>query len=82
MDMKNYQYRSDFAQRYVAQGREEERDEGRVEMLRKLLTLEFGPLPPELEQRPITSAADAEVLLERALKASTLDELFAIDASD
>ncbi len=40
MDPAKYEYQSDFARKYVAQGRAE----GRTDLVLKLLTLKFGKL--------------------------------------
>ena len=80
--MKNslgYEYQSDFARRYVAQGmmegKVEGRAEGRVEMVLKLLVLRFGSAS-EADQTRIRSARDAELdaVFERILTATTLEE--------
>ena len=83
MNSLGYEYQSDFARRYVAQGRAEGRaegrvegkTEGRVEMVLKLLLLRFGPLTEAAQDR-VRSAGDAEIdaLAERFLIAKTLQE--------
>lgn len=76
MDMRNYQYRSDFARQYVAQGREEGRNEGWVEALREVLSIRFGVLPSEIEERLATVRTEQrKAILERALRAATLEQL-------
>ncbi len=76
MDMRNYQYRSDFARQYVAQGREEGRNEGWVEALREVLSIRFGVLPSEIEERLATvRTEERKAILERALRAATLEQL-------
>jgi Domain of unknown function (DUF4351) len=83
MNSLGYEYQSDFARRYVAQGRAEGqaegrvegKTEGRVEMVLKLLLLRFGPLTDAAQGR-IRSAGDAQIdaLAERLLTAKTLEE--------
>ena len=60
-----------------AEGRAEGRVEGKAAVLRRQLTLRFGPLPARLEQR--LQAADADTLLhwaERILTAASPDDVF------
>ena len=86
MNSLGYEYQSDFARRYVAQGRTEGktegkaegRMEGRMEMLLKLLTLRFGPLPEPI-QTLIRGLQDAQLdtVAERVLTAPTLEEALA-----
>ena len=76
--MKNslgYEYQSDFARRYVAQGEAQGRVEGRVELILKLLALRFGPLTEPAQTR-VRSAQDAQLdtIAERMLMAETLEE--------
>jgi Domain of unknown function (DUF4351) len=90
MNSLGYEYQSDFARRYVAQGRTEGktegkaegrmegRMEGRIEMLLKQLTLRFGPLPEPI-QALIRGLQDAQLdtVAERVLTAPTLEEALA-----
>ena len=71
MNSLGYEYQSDFARRYVAQGK----TEGRVEMVLKLLLLRFGPLTEAVQSR-LSSAPDAhlDAVAERILTAQTLEE--------
>jgi hypothetical protein len=84
--MKNslgFEYQSDFARRYVAQGqadglkqgRAEGKAEGRVELLLKLLALRFGPLTAET-QICVSGAQEAnlDALAAQMLTAQTLEE--------
>jgi predicted transposase YdaD len=87
MNSLGYEYQSDFARRYVAQGKAEGRVEGkvegraegkvegRVELTLKLLALRFGPLT-EGDQTRVRSAQDAQLdaIAERLLTAQTLEE--------
>ena len=66
-----------LAARGYREGFEEGRKEGRLEVLVRLVTLEFGE--PDGAIRARLAAADIETLdrwAERILTASTLDELF------
>jgi hypothetical protein len=84
--MKNslgFEYQSDFARRYVAQGlaegrmegRTEGRTEGRVELILKMLAGRFGPLP-DLIQTRVRGADDAQLdaVAERMLTAQSLEQ--------
>jgi hypothetical protein len=87
MNSLGYEYQSDFARRYVAQGRAEGKAEGkaegraegkaegRVELILRLLAARFGPLTEEALAR-VRSASDAEldVMAERMLTAQTLED--------
>jgi hypothetical protein len=79
-----YEYKSDFARRYVAkgkvagrkEGKAEGRAEGRVEVVLKLLTFRFGPLPEEVQTR-VRGVDDEQfdALAERVVTARTLEEV-------
>jgi hypothetical protein len=71
MNSLGYEYQSDFARRYVAQGKAE----GRVEIILKLLALRFGLLTEAVQAR-IRSAQDAQLdaVAERVVIAQTLEE--------
>ncbi|KQW97030.1 hypothetical protein ASC94_09520 [Massilia sp. Root418] len=57
-------------------GREEGRQEGRRALVRKLLRLRFGPLPPSAEQRiAVAGTAELTALEDKILQAASLDEL-------
>lgn len=75
MDPAKYEYQSDFARRYVAQGRAEGRTEGRADMIVMQLTERFGPLSEAARSR-ISGASDAELIAigTRLLSAKTLQE--------
>lgn len=71
MDAHTYEYQSDFARRYVEQGRAD----GRVEVIARLLKVRFGPLTAEVEGRiREASIADLDAIAERLLVARTLPE--------
>lgn len=76
MTAHNYQYQSDFAKKYVAEGREEGRT-ALCDVLTSLLEQRFGDVPPSAQER----IADAEIQdLERWTKqvitAADLTEVF------
>jgi hypothetical protein len=75
MNSLGYEYKSDFARQYVAQGREEGKAEGRVEIVLKLLTLRFGPLSEAVQTR-VCGAPDAQLyaVAERLISVQTLEE--------
>jgi predicted transposase YdaD len=87
MKPAGYEFQSDFAKRYVAQGRQEGREEGRVEgreegrvegraaLVIRQLTLRFGPVADEVRAR-IARATISELddIGERLLTAPTLQE--------
>ena len=64
MDPAKYEYQSEFARRYVAQGRvegkAEGKAEGRAELVLRQLTLRFGPLGDDV--RAWISASSIEAL--------------------
>lgn len=67
MNSLGFEFQSDFARRYVAQGR--------METVLRQLALRFGPLT-EATQARIRSAQDAHLVavVERVLTAQTLEE--------
>ena len=72
MNSLGYEYQSDFARRYVAQGR----TEGRVEVVLQQLALRFGPLTEAIEaQLRGAQGAQLDVIVERVLTAQTLEEV-------
>jgi hypothetical protein len=67
MDPAKYEYQSDFARRYVA--------EGRAALVIRQLTLRFGPLTQEVEARIAQASIEQlDEMGERLLTAQTLDE--------
>lgn len=79
MDPAKYEYQSEFARRYVAQGRAQGKAEGQLEgradLLVRQLTLRFGPL--DSEARAWIAAAsieDLDAVGERLLTAQSLQE--------
>jgi hypothetical protein len=74
--MKSYDYQSDFAKKYVAEGRAEGRKEGERALLLRLLRTRFGELPATAMAR--VESAEIAVLErwgERVLSAKTLAEV-------
>jgi hypothetical protein len=83
MDARKYEYQSDFARRYLAQGRAEGEAlgraagvaEGRAVLIIRQLTVRFGTLDPRLETRiQQASVAELDAIAERVLSACTLQE--------
>jgi hypothetical protein len=75
MDPAKYEYQSDFARRYVAQGRAEGRAEGRAAIIEKLLTARFGALPEEIKTKiSAASIEELDAMGVRLLNAKTLEE--------
>jgi hypothetical protein len=75
MDPRKYEYQSEFARRYVAQGRAEGEVKGRAALVIRLLALRFGPLAQQVETRVAgASIAELDEIAERLLTAQTLDE--------
>ena len=74
MSLHGYEFQSEFAKKYAAEGRKD----GERKMLIKLLTLKFGELPDRILQR-IRTADDEhlECWAERILVAPTIDDVFA-----
>jgi len=87
MDMNKYEYQSDFAKHYVAQGEAagEARGEaqGRIALVVRLLTLRFGP-PTDAVQRQLAQASIAELDLigERLLTATTIQEVLGLSSDE
>lgn len=78
MDPAKYEYRSEFAKRYIGIGREERREEGRAalrQLLQRQLMHRFGPLPAEAMERLSAAAIDEhETIGERLISAESLEE--------
>ncbi|MBX3695756.1 MAG: DUF4351 domain-containing protein, partial [Steroidobacteraceae bacterium] len=75
MDPAKYEYQSEFARRYVAQGKAEGKAEGRAELVARQLTLRFGPLGDGARARiSAASIEDLDAIGERLLTAQTLQE--------
>lgn len=75
MDPAKYEYQSDFAKRYVAQGIMQGRAEGRVALVIRQLALRFGPLTDEVQNQIASASIDElDAIGERLLTAQTLQE--------
>jgi hypothetical protein len=71
MDAHSYEYQSDFARHYVAQGRAE----GRVALVSRQLSVRFGPLSGEAQCKiSNASVAELDAIGERLLIARSLHE--------
>jgi hypothetical protein len=83
MNSLGFEYRSDFARQYFAEGRaegkaegkEEGKAEGRVEIVLRQLTLRFGPLAEAVQTRVRgANCAQLDALVERVISAQTLED--------
>jgi hypothetical protein len=77
MANRNYEYQSDFAKRYIAQGRAEGRAEGEARALLAVLKARGIEVPDPIRER-ILACADLEVLdgwLARAATAPSASEV-------
>lgn len=73
-----YEYRSDFAKKYMAQGRAEGRAEGKVAAVLHFLDARGIALTDE-QRRRISACTDTRVIdrwIERAVSAASADQLF------
>jgi hypothetical protein len=69
MNRFNYEYQSEFARRYMAEGRAE----GRAEILTRLLTARFGPLSEAVKARIASSSIEElHAMGDRLLTAANL----------
>lgn len=89
MNPASYQYQSDFAKRYVAEGRaqgleegmekglEKGMEKGQAKLLIRQVTRRFGELPEAAAARiRSASAAELEAIADRVLTAQSLQEVF------
>lgn len=75
MDPAKYEYQSDFARRYVAQGEAQGEAKGRAALVIRQLALRFGPLTDALQARIAeASITELDAIGERLLAAQTLQE--------
>jgi hypothetical protein len=75
MDARTYEYQSDFARKYIAQGRAEGEANGRAALVLRLLALRFGSLEAAILNRvQAASVGELELIGERLLVARTLEE--------
>jgi uncharacterized protein DUF4351 len=76
MDARKYEYQSEFARRYVAQGMEQGEAHGRAALIARLLTLRFGALSAPVQERiQHASIAELDAMGERLLTARSLSEV-------
>lgn len=78
MARQGYEYVSEFARKFVAEGRKEGIEEGEKKLLVKQLDRKFGELSAEVRER-IEGASSEQVDLwgERVLTAQSIDQVFA-----
>lgn len=75
MDARTYEYQSEFARRFIAQGREEGRSQGQAALVSRQLAVRFGTLDSKTRARiQRASIAELEGIGERLLTARTLEE--------
>jgi hypothetical protein len=75
MDIRTYEYQSDFARRYVAEGRSEGVAEGRAEMIIRILARRFGALDESVQTRvQHAGKTELEAIADRLLTAPSLHE--------
>jgi hypothetical protein len=86
VDLSKYELESDYAVGFLAEGvkrgrvegRLEGRQEGRAEIVRRLLTLKFGPLAPEADARICSASSDElDRIVEQSLSATTVEQALA-----
>jgi Domain of unknown function (DUF4351) len=78
MNSFGYEYRSDFALRYIGEGRAQGNTEARIDIILKQLALRFGPLTDAVQAWiRQAQAAQLDALLEQVVTARTLDEALA-----
>jgi hypothetical protein len=81
MDVQTYEYQSDFARQYVAQGMAQGEARGRAAVVTRLLTLRFGSLNAETQSRILeASVTELDAMGERLLTAQTLHEALNSDS--
>jgi hypothetical protein len=75
MRMAKYEYQSDFARKYVAEGRMAGQAEGRAQLVLRQLSVRFGTLSEDVKSRLSTSTvSELDAIGERLLTAKTLQE--------
>jgi hypothetical protein len=78
MNSFGYEYKSDFALRYIGEGRTQGNTEARMDIILKQLALRFGPLTDAVQARiRHAQGAQLDALLEQVLTAQTLEEALA-----
>ena len=77
MSLHNYEFQTEFAKRYMAEGRKEGREAGERAIVLRQLMKRFGPLPAAAVERvEQADVATVEEWAERLLTAETLDQVF------
>jgi hypothetical protein len=80
MDMKNYQYQSEFARKYHSAGIAEGTQQGCAALIVRLLEKRFGLLTSQARQRiESASVSELDAIGERLLIANTLDDALGAD---
>jgi hypothetical protein len=75
MDPAKYEFQSEFAKRYVAQGEALGEAKGRAALIAKQLALRFGPLPEDVKTRlDASSIVELDAIGERLMSAKNLSE--------
>lgn len=78
MRADGWEYRSDFAKHYVAEGRAEGLAQGRVALVMRLLASRFGALSEGVtEKLKSSSIEELDAIADRLLTAATLQETLA-----
>ena len=78
MDPAKYEYQSEFAKHYLAQGIAQGRAQGQAALFMKLLALKFGALTAETTARvQQASAEELDRWAERLLNAASIDDVLA-----
>ena len=74
MDPTKYEYQSEFARRYIAQGESRGRAAGKADVVLKQLAVRFGPLAAEVVARVRAApVAELDIFAERVLTAASLE---------
>jgi hypothetical protein len=74
MDIKKYEYQSEFARRFYGQGR--------VDLVLKQLTTRYGTLPPEVADKVRNAnAVELDGIAERVLTATTLEKALGVSGT-
>lgn len=80
MDPAKYEYQSEFAKRYLAQGEARGEARGRADLLLKLLAIRFGTLPiATIERVRAASIDELDRFAVRILTARSVDEVLTAD---
>jgi hypothetical protein len=80
MDPSKYEYQSEFARSYFAQGKAEGEAQGKAEIVLRLLSLRFGPLTERaLTRLRAATVADLDRIAERVLTAASIEEVLGAD---